>query len=278
MPFKVDHVTLATSSLEQAVEKFSAAGMTPYYGGAHSNGITHMSLLGFTDGSYVELISTLEPGVTAPRWGAHIASDGGPCAWAVEVTDIAAHAVRLKTAGVVVDGPVYVHRKRPDGVLVEWDLAFVGAEGPGALHPFLIEDRTPKHYRVGVADSVADGLLSGVAMVVIAVADVVSATAMFRTVYGLGAPLTVTSSKIPGVIQVFPGEPLALVADPNPDSWISDRVRRYGDSPCAFLLRCGVLEEAAGRYGFGEEDRVGNSDVLWLDDSLPVGVCDADIA
>ncbi len=66
MPFKLDHVTLAATNLDTLVEGFSAAGMTLDYGGAHSNGITHMSLLGFSDGSYIELISTVTPGVPAP--------------------------------------------------------------------------------------------------------------------------------------------------------------------------------------------------------------------
>ena len=46
-----------------------------------------MALLSFADGSYVELISTLEPRQTSPLWHAHIAGDGGPCARAVGVDD-----------------------------------------------------------------------------------------------------------------------------------------------------------------------------------------------
>ena len=68
MPLKIDHVTLAGSDLKALEQVFALAGLATDYGGPHSNGITHMSLLGFDDGSYIELISTLEPGQAAPWW------------------------------------------------------------------------------------------------------------------------------------------------------------------------------------------------------------------
>jgi len=87
MSLRVDHVTIAGSHLASLEQAFTGVGLKPAYGGPHSNGITHMDLLSFADGSYIELISTLEPGQTSPLWHAHIAGDGGPCAWAVGVDD-----------------------------------------------------------------------------------------------------------------------------------------------------------------------------------------------
>lgn len=278
MPFKIDHVTLASSNLKTLVDEFSAAGMTPDYGGVHSSGLTHMSLLGFSDGSYIELISTVKAGMQGARWGQHISTDGGPCAWAVEVSDIAQHAARLAEKGVWVDGPTYVHRQRPDGKLVEWDLAFVGTEGPGALHPFLIEDRTPKGYRVQVAKSVRDGPLTGVATIVIAVADLESAINEFREVYGLARPVSLRCSFIPGSLQVFPGAPLALISNDKEDDWVAQRIKRYGASPCAYLLRATNLVEVRRRYGFPHADRLGEADILWMNNPLiRIGVCDVDL-
>ena len=214
----------------------------------------------------------------APRWGQHIATDGGPCAWAIEVSDIAAHAARLREAGIPVDGPTYVHRQRPDGVLVEWQLAFVGSEGPGALHPFLIEDRTPKNLRIQVAKSVCDGPLTGVAMVLIAVADLDATTALFQEVYSLPEPASVTCTAIPGSIRVFPGEPLALVSSDDEKSWIGQRIQLYGASPCAFLLRSSDLVSATTRYPFGIADRLGQAEVLWLDNpKIPIGIFATDV-
>jgi hypothetical protein len=38
-------------------ESFAAAGLETDYGGPHGNGGTQMALLGFNDGSYLELIA-----------------------------------------------------------------------------------------------------------------------------------------------------------------------------------------------------------------------------
>ena len=66
----------------------------------------HMALLGFKDGSYIELISTQtpEPLENIPAWGKHIVGDGGPCAWAIQVDDVAAEAARVSALGLSVVG------------------------------------------------------------------------------------------------------------------------------------------------------------------------------
>ena len=80
MHLKIDQVTIPGSSLAEMDKAFADIGLTTDYGGPHSNGITHMSLLGFDDGSYIELISSLEPGKKdSAFWGEHIAGNGGPC-------------------------------------------------------------------------------------------------------------------------------------------------------------------------------------------------------
>ena len=278
MQFNIDHVTLDANNLDMLGGEFVAAGMTPNYGGVHSSGLTHMSLLGFTDGSYIELISTTTSEVKGARWGQHITTNAGPCAWAVQVSDIAAKAARLVDKGVPVDGPIFVQRQRPDGVQAEWDLAFVGSEGPGALHPFLIEDRTPKSHRVQVAESVIDGPLIGVAMVIIAVANLEATISVFREIYGLEPPVSVSCSTISETLWVFPGEPLALVSSDSEDTWLARRIQRFGPSPCAYLLRATDLVEAQRRYGFVQPGNLGQTKAFWLKSPLlRMGVCEADI-
>ena len=105
MPLRIDHVTIAGSRLEALATAFAAAGLATEYGGMHSNGITHMSLLGFDDGSYVELVSLNRPQERAPNWQAQIVTDGGPCSWAVRVPDVATEVERLRRAAVPVNGP-----------------------------------------------------------------------------------------------------------------------------------------------------------------------------
>ena len=84
----IDHATLAARELEPLSDLFRRLGLDPVYGGTHSNGITHMAVLGFPDGSYLELISTLQPGQPSPWWEQAIHTSAGPCAWAVRVTGI----------------------------------------------------------------------------------------------------------------------------------------------------------------------------------------------
>src|ERR1035437_10993421 len=54
---KIDHVTVAGSSLKDLQANLSAAGIPPVYGGAHTNGATEMALVSFPDGSYLELMA-----------------------------------------------------------------------------------------------------------------------------------------------------------------------------------------------------------------------------
>src|SRR6185369_7172397 len=104
----------------------------------------HMAIVSFEDGSYVELISAREGADRpAPIWSAHIEGDGGPCAWAAVADDVASEAAHAMALGVPVRGPVAMNRRLVDGRLAEWELAYIGDGEPGALLPFMIEDKTP---------------------------------------------------------------------------------------------------------------------------------------
>ena len=62
---ELDHVSVCGSNLDTLRQAFTDVGLTPDVGGAHSNGITQMALLGFDDASYIELIAPVKPGTTA---------------------------------------------------------------------------------------------------------------------------------------------------------------------------------------------------------------------
>src|SRR5262249_15562055 len=137
-PLTIDHVTIAWSSLEPVERAFADVGLAADYGGPHGNGITHMDVLGFEDGSYVELISTMQPGPNpGASWAEAIAADAGPCAWAVRSEDVVGEAERMRALGVPVTGPNPAGRKRPDGQVLEWETVVPGEWGTGALLPFL---------------------------------------------------------------------------------------------------------------------------------------------
>ena len=261
---KIDHVTLAASQLQVLQDAFAQIGLATDYGGVHSNGVTHMSLVGFDDGSYIELISTLTPGTHAPWWPAHIAADAGPCAWSIQVDDVSAEVSRLSMLGVPVSGPTYMQRKRPDGTTVEWDLASVGDGEIGTVHPFVIKDRTPRHWRVAPTSSVSGSELTGAAIVVIGVRDLESSIATFRRTYGLAKPHSIRSDHLLAQVALFEDQPLALATPLDPANSLAQRLALLGDSPIGILIGSKEFQTSQRRFKFAQEEQWATSQVGWF--------------
>lgn len=280
MNFKIDHVTIATASLEVLQAQFAAWGLTVEYGGPHSNGITHMALLGLPDGSYIELISSLEPNPSATAfWSDHIAKNGGPCAWAVEVDDVAEETKRIAALGIPVDGPAYYNRRRPDGTLVEWDLAFIGEHGAGAMLPFIIKDITPRDLRVKPSVSVTetDDNLVGITKLLLGVPDLAMAVTLFQQVYGWSEPsyLTVTADGMK--LAHFDGHAVILAAPTSPESGLAERLTTFGPSPMAYLIGSRNFAESCNRLPLSQPTTWFDFPLAWLDfpsnQGFMLGVC-----
>lgn len=58
MPFQIDHVVIAVSDLARAVADYRALGFTVLEGGVHASDATHNALIGFADGTYLELLAS----------------------------------------------------------------------------------------------------------------------------------------------------------------------------------------------------------------------------
>ncbi len=259
MALTIDHVPFAVGDLDEATATFERLGLAPDYGGVHDNGCTHMSVLGFADGSYVELIAERERGDHG-FWPDHIRADAGPAAWCVRVPDIVSECRRVLESGHPVRGPLYGAREREDGRLVEWDRAEFGADERRLLFPFAIEDRTPLSYRVSESPSVAVGPLTGVGQVVLAVRDLAAAVETFRGIYRFPQPVR---DSVPGFGRVasFPGQPVALATPDTAGSaggtgtekggssaWLADRLEQFRECPCTCLL--GVDDMATAREAY----------------------------
>jgi catechol 2,3-dioxygenase-like lactoylglutathione lyase family enzyme len=250
---RLDHVTIAGPSLSRMEAAFRQAGLETEYGGPHSNGVTHMALLGFDDGSYVELISRIDENGESPLWHRQIVEDGGAAAWAVDVDDIEAEVQRLRSAGIPVRGPVEYHRSRPDGAAVEWELAFPGEHPPGAVLPFLIRDRTPRERRVRPSPSVAGSELTGVDSVVIAVRDLAGSLSVFGDACGweVGDALEADAPDFGARLAHVPGTPVILARPLEAGGRLARRIDRFGESPCAFLIRTRDAAATSRRIGAG---------------------------
>lgn len=263
---RVDHVTVAGRDLERLRRGFADAGLTSAYGGPHSNGVTHMATVGFPDGSYLELISTMEAGRTSPVWDAHIAGDGGLAAWAAVVDDIGAETARLRAAGIPVEGPTPWSRERPDGVRAEWELSFPGPGPPGAVLPFLIADRTPRRRRIRPDPAVAETGVEGVAAVALGTPDLEAAERVFRRAYGWPPAERPTRAADGAVVPAaFPGTPVLLAAPGDPAGRLAERLAAFGPSPCAVLLALADPAAADRRLRLGAPARWAGRRVRWLE-------------
>ena len=265
MAFQIDRVVLAWAHLEALAGAFASVGLTTDYGGIHTNGATHMATLGFGDGTYIELISVRQPGQQAPVWQHHIATNGGLCAWSVSVGDVHKVSDRLRTLEMPVDGPRSSSRRRPDGETIESEIAFVGAEGMGSLHPFMITDRTPRENRVRVSDSISGSGLAGLDSVVLAAPDVETAAIEFQRVYGAGEPVDIDADAFPGRTVQLHGEPMAITSPAAADDWVSRRIDVYGPTPCACLIRSTDMAASRNRLPLTAPDRLGDRNVAWID-------------
>jgi glyoxalase-like protein len=265
-PMKIDHVSIAWSDLRVLQDEFAAAGMATEYGGPHSSGATHMSVLGFRDGSYIELISKVRPDSEAAIWKRQIEGDGGPCAWCVAADDIAREVSRATRLGIPASGPSDYTRKRPDGLLVEWELGFLGDGEPGSTLPFLIKDKTPREIRVRPSPSVAGSAapLRGIGVVVIAVQDLKSSSNLFRRFYGWEEPETSREHMEGTTLAWFAGSPVVLAA-PEGEGWLSERLAAFGPSPCAFLIDADDLEATGKQYPLGpRQGWFGEKKLSWV--------------
>ncbi len=243
----IDHVTVAGRDLRAMQQALQAAGIPAEYGGAHSNHATEMALTSFPDGSYLELIA-IQPqadpaAVSAHVWSRFLEGNAGPCAWATRVGHIAPERKPIKNG-----------RKRPDGVQLEWETAQVGP-GNGTFFPFLIHDFTPRDLRAYPSGKPTTANFTGIAKVYIAVKNLDAAIAEYRRAYELSAPVRTDDPAFGAKLARFPGTPVVLAA-PLGESWLLERLRRFGEAPCAFVL---------GRPKPAEK-------ITWLDPGWRLGV------
>ena len=265
MRVTIDHVTIAATNLSAVASAFAELGLATEYGGAHSNGVTHMNVLGFDDGSYIELISSLASEQRSPMWDAFIVGDGGPCAWAIGTDDIAAEAARVSALGIPVQGPQPLKRTRPDGKVIEWELAFLGDGSPGATLPFLIQDKTPHEWRIQPSASVSGSELRGIRGVVLATNNRDEAVDLFRQTYGWPEPRTGYSDALSARLARFPGTPVTLAEPDGADSWLGLRLERFGPAPCAFILASDDLDLTSRRLSLGQpQDWLGH-ELRWIE-------------
>src|SRR5215468_8682111 len=271
MKIQIDHVTLCGSNLEKMQQALSEAGLTTAYGGPHANGATHMALVGFDDGSYLELIAPMhrEAGTSGMTsgWMKLMLADAGACAWAVHTSSIQQEVERLRAAGVAVTRPEPGGRKKIDGTNLRWQTASVGPGVAGALLPFMIQDETPRELRVQPSRKIRETGLTGIAIVVLGVRNFGGAIDSFRKAYGLDKPQMEEQKQFGAKLAYFAAAPVILATPSGEGSWLSERLDRLGDSPVAFLLGTSNINRASQHFNLVRADTWFGRKMAWIDES-----------
>lgn len=195
----LDHVVLVVLDLDRAVADHRARGFTVTPGGVHAGGLTHNALVGFADGSYLELIAFLDLAAARGKhsWAPVAERGGGWADFALASTDMRADTAAL--GDLLKRPPEDGGRTRPDGVAIAWRVARLVAP-----LPFLIEDLSARELRVPSGDAArhANGT-SGVERVIVGARDARTAEAHYAKLAGRGAPeIELRAADRDGVIDV----------------------------------------------------------------------------
>jgi len=141
----IDHIVLVVDDLDTAIRDYTDLGFTVVRGGRHPHG-THNALVGFSDGSYLELLAFYEP-TPKQRWWPTLQRGGGVVDFCMATDDLRTDMEALRRAGVVMSDVFPLSRQRPDGYTVRWVLSVPGDDVARAM-PFLIQDETPRDERL----------------------------------------------------------------------------------------------------------------------------------
>ena len=106
-----------------------------------------------------------------------------------------------------------------------------------SLFPFLIHDITPRERRVYPGGKPTTQEYGGISRVVIAVKDLKGAVAQYRRAFALAAPKEQKDAHLGAALAWFPGTPVILATPLNSKTWLAERLEKFGEAPCAFVLK-----------------------------------------
>lgn len=271
MPLKVDHAGVCAYDLQSIQQAFAELGLRAEYGGAHATGGTHNALLGFDDGSYIELIAPQHPdtlsAADAQEWTALKPDKAQDCFWATGSANLKADVERLRQAGIEITDPAPGSRKKPDGTMLQWETAGIKPDKGGDILPFFIEDKTSRSARIQPSASVKGTELAGIEIVVLGVKDLDAGIALFRQAFGLPAPAIATDTKFGAKLAYFSGTPVLLATplDNDKNSWLALQLAQSGQGPVGLLIGTKDFAASRKRFQVSTETSWFGRKVAWLD-------------
>jgi hypothetical protein len=268
MKINVDHAGICAYQLEPIQKAFASLGLEAVYGGAHATGGTHNALLGFDDGSYLELIAPQHPESMSKETRDYEALKpdlAQTCFWATGSHNIPNDVQALRQRGFDIQSPQLGSRQRPDGILVVWDTAAIDQKSGGDILPFFIEDHTRRGTRIQPSPSVTGGELRGIEWVVLGVRDLDASIALVRKAYGWPAPTLATDTAFGAKMAYFSGTPVLLATPIDKTSWMAGQLEKFGQGPIALLIGTRDFAGSSKRFKLAGDASWFGRKVAWFD-------------
>jgi hypothetical protein len=139
MQSKVDHIVVSVHGLDDAIGRWSRAGLEAVPGGSHPTGTANALIRGPRD-AYLELIDVVEDSSHATAQA--VVARRGPLTWAISVPDLELCRRRLQDFGVETGDPVQASRSAPDGATFAWETCEIAGHPLHPFVPFLIRWRS----------------------------------------------------------------------------------------------------------------------------------------
>jgi len=193
----IDHIVIAAHSLERAMETWRGLGFTVVEGGRHPYG-SYNALIGFADGSYIELLGFYEESPDHVWWDLLHERGAGLIDFCMATDDIGADHAAFRAQGVECSDLMEGGRARPDGYEVKWINNKVEGDWQG-LVPFIIEDVTPREERLPRETAHANGV-TGIDSISLATGDMARFAGVMSAVTGVsGEPIRDEELKAAGL-------------------------------------------------------------------------------
>ncbi|MHB8993442.1 MAG: VOC family protein [Chloroflexota bacterium] len=190
MLFGLDHAIIAVRELAAASKQMeSALGLTVTPGGEHPGMGSHNAIARLGT-EYLELIAVRDPAEAAAnekgRFLLDFLSRGeGYLGFALSSDDLDGDLADIRDRGLDLEGPDRGSRRRPDGTVMTWRVAFSPGDPWGRQLPFVIQHDTPIQERRAWAPPGGHLLkVSGVPLVSVAVDRLQPALDLYRRLLG----------------------------------------------------------------------------------------------
>ncbi len=243
----IDHFIILIPELETAIKSYEQLGFKVVGGGRHPTG-THNALIGFADGSYLELLAFYEPKPESKLWP-KLEQGGGLVDCCLQTDNLRADIGAFRAAGVDMSDPMPLSRVRPDGYKLDWVLSLYGGADRGVV-PFLIEDETPRDERVP-KEKTHPNQVTGIGTLTIAVDDVETVRRWYAGILGTeGQKIERGDLDAAGVRFTIGPHGFDFLAPKGSIGTLSDWLRSRGPSPYA-----ATLTTASGKAGLLDETK-----------------------